>query len=61
MRWGARKAFYFGKGKRRYLVEGFTLEDVKEGCIYRSQRFDHRNQNEKLEFASLIADAVKDE
>lgn len=31
----------------------------KEGLIYRSKRFDHRNQGGKLQFASLIVDAVK--
>ncbi|HDR7792841.1 TPA: SAM-dependent methyltransferase [Bacillus luti] len=31
----------------------------KDGFIYRSKRFDHRNQGDKLEFASLIVDAVK--
>jgi predicted SAM-dependent methyltransferase len=33
--------------------------DVKKGFIYRSKRFDYRNQNGKLEFASLIIDAIK--
>ncbi|MDA1874942.1 SAM-dependent methyltransferase [Bacillus cereus group sp. BY112LC] len=31
----------------------------KAGFIYRSKRFDHRNQAGTLEFASLIVDAVK--
>lgn len=31
----------------------------KYGFIYRSKRFDHRNKNGKLEFASLIIDAKK--
>ncbi|WP_144466040.1 SAM-dependent methyltransferase [Bacillus sp. FDAARGOS_235] len=31
----------------------------KDGFIYRSKRFDHRNQDGTLEFASLIVDAVK--
>lgn len=30
-----------------------------EGLIYRSKRFDHRNQNGQLEFVSLIVDAIK--
>lgn len=29
--------------------------------IYRSARFDHRNQNDELGFVSLIVDAVKKE
>ena len=33
--------------------------DEKEGFIYRSKRFDHRNQNDNLGFVSLIVDAVK--
>ncbi|PEF22705.1 class I SAM-dependent methyltransferase [Bacillus pseudomycoides] len=35
--------------------------DEKEGFIYRSKRFDHRNQDGKLGFVSLIVDAVKGE
>jgi predicted SAM-dependent methyltransferase len=30
-----------------------------DGVIYRSLLFDHRNQNGKLGFASLIVDAIK--
>ncbi|MGD6966563.1 class I SAM-dependent methyltransferase [Rossellomorea vietnamensis] len=33
--------------------------DEKQGFIYRSKRFDHRNQEGKLVFASLIVDAIK--
>lgn len=33
--------------------------DEKQGFIYRSKRFDHRNQEGKLGFASLIVDAIK--
>lgn len=33
----------------------------KKGFIYRSKRFDHRNQDSKLGFVSLIVDAVKNE
>ncbi|WP_342664020.1 methyltransferase domain-containing protein [Peribacillus kribbensis] len=33
--------------------------DEKEGFIYRSKRFDHRNQNGSLVFISLIVDAYK--
>ncbi|MBD7963076.1 SAM-dependent methyltransferase [Fictibacillus sp. Sa2CUA10] len=33
--------------------------DESEGFIYRSMRFDHRNQNGKLGFVSLIVDAKK--
>jgi predicted SAM-dependent methyltransferase len=33
--------------------------DEKQGYIYRSKRFDHRNQNGNLGFLSLIVDAVK--
>jgi predicted SAM-dependent methyltransferase len=33
--------------------------DEKQGFIYRSKRFDHRNQNGTLGFVSLIVDAVK--
>ncbi|PGC27065.1 SAM-dependent methyltransferase [Bacillus pseudomycoides] len=35
--------------------------DEEEGFIYRSKRFDHRNQDGKLGFVSLIVDAVKGE
>lgn len=35
--------------------------DEKAGFIYRSKRFDHRNQDGKLGFVSLIVDAVKGE
>ncbi|WP_242222339.1 SAM-dependent methyltransferase [Bacillus cereus group sp. BfR-BA-01380] len=31
----------------------------KDGFIYRSKRFDHRNQDGQLGFVSLIVDAVK--
>ncbi|WP_369901079.1 SAM-dependent methyltransferase [Bacillus manliponensis] len=34
--------------------------DEKGGFIYRSKRFDHRNQGENLGFVSLIVDAVKE-
>ncbi|MGM0855012.1 MAG: class I SAM-dependent methyltransferase [Bacillota bacterium] len=37
----------------------FEQWDEKEGYIYRSKRFDHRNQNGNLGFVSLIVDAVK--
>lgn len=33
--------------------------DVKKGMIFRSRRFDERNQNGKLGYTSLIFDAVK--
>lgn len=33
--------------------------DEKQGFIYRSVRFDHRNQNGQLECVSLIVDAKK--
>lgn len=33
----------------------------KDGFIYRSKRFDHRNQDNKLGFVSLIVDAMKNE
>lgn len=33
--------------------------DAQQGFIYRSLRFDHRNQDGKLGFVSLIVDAVK--
>lgn len=33
--------------------------DEKEGFIYRSKRFDHRNQDGKLGFVSLIIDVKK--
>ncbi|MDM5192031.1 SAM-dependent methyltransferase [Bacillus hominis] len=33
----------------------------KDGFIYRSKRFDHRNQDNKLGFVSLIVDAIKNE
>lgn len=40
---------------------GFHFVDwnPEEGKIYRSYRFDHRNQNDRLVFASLIIDAIK--
>jgi predicted SAM-dependent methyltransferase len=33
--------------------------DKRDGFIYRSSRFDHRNQDGQLGFVSLIIDAVK--
>ncbi|PDY45226.1 class I SAM-dependent methyltransferase [Bacillus pseudomycoides] len=39
----------------------YTDWDEEEGFIYRSKRFDHRNQDGKLGFVSLIVDAVKGE
>jgi predicted SAM-dependent methyltransferase len=33
--------------------------DEKMGFIYRSKRFDHRNNDEQLGFVSLIVDAIK--
>jgi predicted SAM-dependent methyltransferase len=33
--------------------------DERKGFIYRSKRFDHRNQNGRLGFVSLIVDAIK--
>lgn len=33
--------------------------DEKQGFIYRSRRFDHRNTDDHLGFVSLIVDAVK--
>ncbi len=33
--------------------------DESKGFIYRSKRFDHRNQNGELGFVSLIVDAIK--
>lgn len=33
--------------------------DEQDGFIYRSKRFDHRNQSGTLRFTSLILDAVK--
>lgn len=33
--------------------------DEKQGFIYRSKRFDHRNENGQLGFVSLIVDAKK--
>lgn len=33
--------------------------DEREGFIYRSARFDHRNRDGKLGFTSLIVDAIK--
>lgn len=40
---------------------GFIYQDwdERDGYIYRSKRFDHRNQDGSLGFVSLIADAVK--
>lgn len=37
----------------------FNFWDEKEGFIYRSKRFDHRNAAGRLGFVSLIVDAVK--
>lgn len=33
--------------------------DEQDGYIYRSRRFDHRNENGQLGFVSLIVDAIK--
>jgi predicted SAM-dependent methyltransferase len=33
--------------------------DERDGFIYRSRRFDYRNQDGNLGFTSLIVDAVK--
>lgn len=40
----------------RFHAEDWIVED---GFVYRSKRFDHRNQNGQLGFTSLIVDAVK--
>jgi predicted SAM-dependent methyltransferase len=37
----------------------FNEWDEKDGYIYRSKRFDHRNLNGELGFVSLIVDAIK--
>lgn len=37
----------------------FKEWDEKEGFVYRSKRFDHRNQEGKLGFVSLIIDVTK--
>jgi predicted SAM-dependent methyltransferase len=37
----------------------FNEWDEKDGYIYRSKRFDHRNSNGELGFVSLIVDAIK--
>ncbi|OZB99017.1 SAM-dependent methyltransferase [Paenibacillus sp. XY044] len=37
----------------------YTDWDEKEGFIYRSKRFDHRNNENSLGFVSLMVDAVK--
>lgn len=37
----------------------FNFWEEKEGFIYRSKRFDHRNAEGRLGFISLIVDAVK--
>jgi len=37
----------------------FRHWDPKEGFVYRSLRYDHRNQDGELGFVSLIVDAVK--
>jgi predicted SAM-dependent methyltransferase len=58
-----------GAGFRIRLLEWWDEENVfhaepwdeRDGFIYRSLRFDHRNQQGKLGFTSLIADAVKPE
>lgn len=39
----------------------FHKWDEKQGLIYRSKRFDHRNKNGELGFVSLIVDAIKPE
>jgi predicted SAM-dependent methyltransferase len=36
-----------------------TLWDPADGMIHRSRRFDPRNQNGKLEYTSVILDAIK--
>lgn len=36
-----------------------TEWDERDGFIYRSARFDHRNQDGVIRFASLIVDAIK--
>lgn len=36
-----------------------TNWDEREGFVYRSVRFDHRNQDGTIRFASLILDAIK--
>ncbi|HEV2073500.1 MAG TPA: hypothetical protein VGR29_07640 [Thermomicrobiales bacterium] len=33
--------------------------DEREGFVYRSARFDHRNRDGRYGFTSLIIDAVK--
>jgi predicted SAM-dependent methyltransferase len=37
----------------------YNYWDEAKGFIYRSKRFDHRNQNGQLGFVSLILDAIK--
>lgn len=37
----------------------YNYWDETKGYIYRSQRFDHRNQSGQLGFVSLILDAIK--
>jgi predicted SAM-dependent methyltransferase len=37
----------------------YNYWDETKGFIYRSKRFDHRNQNGQLGFISLILDAIK--
>jgi predicted SAM-dependent methyltransferase len=37
----------------------YNYWDEAKGFIYRSMRFDHRNQNGQLGFVSLIVDAIK--
>ncbi|WP_175532600.1 SAM-dependent methyltransferase [Paenibacillus sp. yr247] len=37
----------------------YNYWDEAKGFIYRSKRFDHRNQNGQLGFVSLIVDAIK--
>lgn len=34
--------------------------DGEKGIIFRSKKYDPRNQGEQLQFASLIVDAVKE-
>ncbi|WMT39694.1 SAM-dependent methyltransferase [Paenibacillus sp. D2_2] len=38
----------------------FNQWNAEQGFIYRSYRYDHRNQNNELGFVSIIVDAVKE-
>ena len=65
----------FDSARRMFQEAGFTVHlleycddagefhyepwDENDGFIYRSRRFDHRNQNGELGFVSLIVDAIK--